>query len=362
MSHPAPYDPELRGDTPLTRKLIARIRADGPISVDDYMNACLNDPEFGYYRTQTAIGGTGDFITAPEISQVFGELIGLWCAVVWQQMGSPAAVNLVELGGGRGTLLSDALRATRGVPGFRDAVCVHILDRNPVLIAQQRATLSPTGARVTWHDDFASLPDTAPSIWLANEFLDTLPVRQQLCIDGRWRDRSIGIDAAGRLAFEEPGGANDAIRETQDIRPIVEAFRARATGHACAALFLDYGYVGGAQTDTLQAVRDHRPEHVLTSPGEADLSCHVDFAALAAQTIATADLAVDGPVTQAAFLGELGIMERASRLMAANPAHANMLEMSVARLMAPQGMGTRFKVIALRSAGLPALPGFSDAP
>ena len=363
MSDTALYDPHHRRDTPLARKLIARIGAAGPISVRDYMDACLNDPEYGYYRTQAAIGGTGDFITAPEISQIFGELIGLWCAVVWQQMGAPAHVDLVELGAGRGTLLADALRATRNIPGFRDALNVHILDRNPILIAHQRALLEPTNARLTWHENLASLPVSTPSIWVANEFLDTLPARQQVNIAGEWSERTIALNAAGRLAFSPPESANGSIRELQDFGPIIAGFRARAAKAPAAALFIDYGYMAQESEDTLQAVREHRAEHVLTSPGEADLSCHVDFAALAEITAATkpstgnAALAVDGPTTQSEFLGRLGIMERASRLMAANPTKTNALEMGVARLMAPQGMGTRFKVIGVRSADLAPLPG-----
>ena len=387
MSGYAPsYDLALRRDTPLARKLIARIRRNGPIGVDDYMHACLNDPEFGYYRTRPAIGRDGDFITAPEISQVFGELIGLWCAVVWRQMGSPARLNLIELGAGRGTLLADALRAVRLVPAFRAAVSVHILDQNPLLIAKQRTVLADFGVPVAWHDALEALPADAPSIWVGNEFLDTQPVSQLVKHNGEWFSRLIDVDAAGQLTFAapasktslEPGddffavAPNDslpdgALSEAQYGRvDVIHALRQRASAAPLAALFIDYGYVESAHIDTLQAVRDHKSEHVLTSPGEADLSCQVDFRAFASRassmrTDKRLSFATDGPITQSEFLGRLGIMERASKLMAANPAKANTIETGVARLMAPQGMGTRFLALGVRSPGLPPLPGFEGA-
>jgi NADH dehydrogenase [ubiquinone] 1 alpha subcomplex assembly factor 7 len=349
------YDTTLRRDTPLARKLIARIKASGPISVSDYMDACLNDPEHGYYRTQRAIGRSGDFITAPEISQIFGELIGLWCAVVWQQMGSPKRVNLVELGAGRGALLADALRAVRVVPSFRAALSLHILDANPALMAQQRTALADCGVPVTWHERLETLPSDVASIWVANEFLDTLPVAQAVALtDGDQTSRSVALDADGRLAFVYPDRA--VVCEAQDFRAIAGALKARVK-LPLAALFVDYGYRGAGSNDTLQAVRGHRFEHVLASPGEADLSVQVAFDAFAAVT----DLATDGPTTQAEFLGRLGVMERASKLMAANPAKANALEMGVARLMHPSGMGTRFMVLGLRSPSLPPLPGLPVA-
>lgn len=349
------YDPDLRRDTPLARKLIERIRASGPITVSDYMDACLNDSEHGYYRTRAAIGRDGDFITAPEISQVFGELIGLWCVVVWQQMGSPARLNLIELGAGRGTLLADALRAVRLLPSFRAALSVHILEANPTLTAQQKSALAACDVPIAWYGTLDALPADAPSIWIANEFLDTLPVAQRIITaDGVEHSRQVGLDANGQLTFLDPSGTT--LREVQNYAPIAAALRARA--HCpLAALFIDYGYAGGASADTLQAVRNHAFEQVLTSPGEADLSCHVAFDGFAAAT----HLPTDGPTTQSEFLGQLGIMERASKLMAANPAHANALEMGIARLMAPGGMGTRFLALGVRSEGLPPLPGLHRA-
>jgi NADH dehydrogenase [ubiquinone] 1 alpha subcomplex assembly factor 7 len=347
------YNAALRRDTALARKLVARIQASGPISIADYMHACLNDPDHGYYRSRPAIGRAGDFITAPEISQVFGELIGLWCAVVWQQMGAPAEVNLIELGAGRGTLLADALRAARAVPRFHSAVKIHIVDSNPVLVGQQKAALAGCGRPIEWHASLDALPSDAASIWIGNEFLDTIPVEQWVAAgDGRTSVRLIGVDATGQLAFLESEAR--VVRETQDLSALAAALALRAE-MPLAALFVDYGYSAAASVDTLQAVRAHKFEHVLASPGEADLSAHVDFTAFAAATA----LARDGPTTQAEFLGRLGIMERASKLMSANPARANMLEMGVARLMQPAGMGTRFLALGVRSPQLGPLPGFS---
>ena len=379
MSAALSYDRDLRRDTPLARKLIARIRAGGPITVHDYMDTCLNDPEHGYYLTRTAIGRGGDFITAPEISQVFGELIGLWCAVVWQQMGSPKRFNLIELGAGRGTLMADALRAVRVVAGFREAVAVHILDQNPVLIEMQRKVLASSGVPVEWHATLDVLPSDAPSIWVANEFLDTVPVQQREAAAGRSNWRAVGLSANGQLAFVPPpphfifsGAANSpidplevteaTIHEDQQFRTLSSAIRERTHNTPLAALFIDYGYVDTLPAGTLQAVRNHQYEHVLTSPGEADLSCHVNFLDFMNYFVYPHGreplLTTHGPITQSEFLGQLGIMERASRLMAANPAKANALEMGVARLMAPQGMGTRFKAVGVRSISLPPLPGF----
>ena len=365
------YDPEARRETALALKLKARIRRSGPITVRDYMAACLQDPEHGYYRTRTAIGRDGDFITAPEISQVFGELIGLWCVVVWQQMGSPAHVNVIEAGPGRGTLMRDALRAARVVPAFGAACDIILVETNAVLIAHQKAVLQAHARPVSWYPHLAEVP-TGPAIVLANEFLDALPVAQFVRAGVGWTERGVGLDAGGALIFcalEDrpllllPAVQSDqtrpgAIFERRQTSEQSFALHRLAHNGPMAALFIDYGHLEGATGDTLQAVRAQRFEHALTSPGEADLTAHVDFAQVA-QEARMWGLAVDSPVTQAEFLGHLGIAERASRLMAANPAKATAIEAGVARLMAPNGMGGRFKAIGLRSSTLPPLPGFA---
>jgi SAM-dependent MidA family methyltransferase len=355
--------------TPLARVLVERIARNGPISIRDYMDACLHDSEHGYYRTRTAIGAGEDFITAPEISQVFGELIGLWAAVVWQQMGSPAPVRLVEIGPGRGTLLRDALRAARAVPAFREAVEVVLVEPNTALQTVQHTTLAGIDRPVRWCADLSAAADdhaTTPTIVIANEVLDVIPVTQFQRTATGWVERGIGVNDAGRLVFGivgpavPPDVAVDArpsdIIELRDVSAFTAPLRRLADGGPLAALFIDYGYEGPAVGDTLQAVRAQSYEDPLAAPGAVDLTAHVDFAAFASDVRALG-LAVDGPRPQAAFLGGLGILERTSRLMAANPAAAASLEAATARLIAPTGMGAHFKAIGLRSANLPPLPG-----
>ena len=355
-----------RRDTPLAASLKARIADEGPITVAQYIEACLQDPQHGYYRTH-AIGR--DFVTAPEISQVFGELIGLWSVVVWQQMGQPQPIRLVELGPGHGTMMRDMLRAARVVPNFLQAVEVNLVETSASLAARQLDLLRDAVVPVHVH---GTLQDVAPgaAIVIGNEFLDALPAHQYVRTQSAWRERTVGLDDRGDLQFGIGAAANaglderfpgaregDIVQVHAEFGRIAAWMEKRAADTPVAALFIDYGHTISASGDTLEAARAHRPEHPLASPGEADLSMHVDFESVARAFGEHRTLAVDGPVTQAEFLGALGIAERASRLMAANPANANAIEMGVQRLMAPQAMGTRFKAIGIRSHGLPALPG-----
>ena len=369
-------DPHMRRDTPLAHALKVRIRRDGPLGVRDYMAACLYDPHHGYYRTRPAIGQAGDFVTAPEISQIFGELIGLWCAVVWQQMGAPSEVDLVEIGPGRGTLMRDALRATRRVAGFGAALRVSLVESSETLTTLQRATLADAAVPIAWHAnlDGVARDQATPAILIANEVLDCEPRNQFVRrLDG-WSPRMIGLDAAGQLAFQTddtvaplpdldaiyPHARDGDIAEPSRFDLLHQAIAIRPT---LAALLIDYGHTEPGLGDTLQAVRDHQSEHPLGSPGEADLTMQVDFSALARDVGRIPGVRMDGPVPQAEFLGSLGAVERASRLMAANPAKAAMLEAGIARLLSPGGMGTRFQAVGIRSARLPPLPGFpSPAP
>jgi len=365
------YDPEARRDTPLALRLKERIRRDGPITLAQYMDACLQDEEHGYYRKRQAIGRGGDFITAPEISQVFGELLGLWAAVVWQQVGSPGEVNLVELGPGRGTLMRDALRAAGKVPGFVEALRVHLVETSEALREEQRRVLADAGVAMDWHERLGEVP-AGPAIVLANELLDTIPVHQFEIVEGGAYRRGVALGEHERLQFvrlepklpiDAAAGRPGDVSETQDFAALFELNRMMAAAPV-AALFIDYGHMQSAAGDTLQAVRNHRFEHALCSPGEADLTVHVDFAHVRTypemgQPAKGWPAGVcDGPITQAEFLGRLGILQRASRLMAANPAKAHEIETGAARLMSPTGMGSRFKVLGVRSAGLPTLPGF----
>jgi NADH dehydrogenase [ubiquinone] 1 alpha subcomplex assembly factor 7 len=366
------YDSTIRRDTPLALKLKASIGRDGPMTVADYMSSCLWDDDHGYYATRAVIGSAGDFITAAEISQVFGEIIGLWSAVVWQQvLDAPPALQLVEYGPGRGTMMRDALRAARIVPGFAAATTVHLLEMSPVLAEAQRLVLSDSGCALTWGQNLAGF--TPPAIILANEFLDAWPVEQWIkTIDG-WHWRGVGLDSGGSFCFttvpgtrrrddldlQYPDAPLGSIVESQRPELLADALKALAQAGSITALIIDYGHVEPVSGDTLQAVRSHTYESPLTSPGEADLSAQVSFYELAT-ALHAAGLAIDGPVTQAEFLGSLGMVERASRLMSANPHRAGEIETGVARLIAPNGMGTRFKVIGVRSPHLPPLPGFGN--
>ncbi len=377
------YDPDLRRETPLLEKLRQIIQRDGVISISEYMDYCLQDLDFGYYRSKTALGASGDFITAPDISQLFGELIGLWAVVVWKQMGEPPQFNLVELGAGRGTLLKDALRAARLVPQFLSAAHVHVVEVNPILRHHQEEALGGFNdfvAAMQWHDEASEVSAAAlgdqPTILIANEFLDTFPPEQYLRKDGGWLRRGVTLSADNTLAFTAYG---DSFNSTEPIanRMLDSLYPNAQDGDivertpfayipcdildhtTCAALFIDYGHTEPTVGDTLQAVREHRHEHPLTSPGEADLTVQVDFSHFASDVRQrNPDLTVDGPITQAEFLGRLGIVERASMLMGKNPSHASAIETAVARLITPQGMGTRFKAIGVRSKTLPPLPAF----
>ena len=378
-------DPDLRRATPLAGQLTERIHKQGPIPVESFILQCLTDPAHGYYTTRTTIGSDGDFTTAPEISQVFGELIGVWCALVWQQMQCPEAFDLVELGPGRGTLMADVLRVFAKVPGLTKALRLHLVELSPKLAHLQDAALAGSSAIPRrWHslEQFAraAAHHDGPAIIIANEYLDALGVAQfvaQPCNTEQqvsWHRRFVGVDDTGLLQFEteatptiqgpdlpqlpHTAKAHDIFEHAPAIAgSVIPALTDLAERQPLASLFIDYGHTASAIGETLQAIRNHAYEHPLTSPGQADLTAHVDFAALA-RSATSAGLAVDGPFTQAEFLGRLGIIERTSHLMSANPDQAAMIEAGTLRLMAPNGMGSRFKAIALRSPSLAPLPCF----
>jgi SAM-dependent MidA family methyltransferase len=346
-------------DGALLERIGKAIRRDGPMPVDRYMQMCLGDPELGYWQRAGTIGAGGDFITAPEISQAFGELIGIWAALAWEGMGRPAPLRLVELGPGRGTLMADALRAARAVEGFIEAVRLHLVEASAPLRGAQAQALSASGVQPAWHKHVREVPPGA-AIALANEFLDALPVRQLVFQEGAWRERVVELAADGGLRFgigpvasHRGGAAPPAEGGILELRAgedeLLAALAAR--GAPLLALFIDYGPAAPAFGDTLQAVRRHAWADPLHAPGTADLTAHVQFAALAGKA-RTAGLAADGPVTQGEFLGRLGIAERATRLMSANPARAGEIEAAVQRLISPTGMGQLFKALAVRSAAL----------
>lgn len=360
--------------TPLARRLIQCIRREGPLPVHDYMALCLGDPEHGYYRNADAIGRGGDFITAPEISQTFGELIGLWTATVWTSLGRPDPLRLVELGPGRGTLMADALRAiAKTAPEFRAAVDLHLVEINPQLRARQAAALE--SARPTWHDVLDTVPAGA-AIVIANEFLDALPVDQFVRGGDGWHRRCVGLDAEGRLAFAtgprvadpplEPAHAQAPDGAIVEISPagraLVAALARRIAAQGGAALLIDYGAPASGTGDTLQAVRRHKMVDALQLPGESDLTAHVDFAALA-RAARDAGGTAHGPVPQGVFLNRLGIAARVAVLLrAASPRQRADIAAACERLIGEAQMGTLFQVLAITARAAPAPPGFDAIP
>jgi NADH dehydrogenase [ubiquinone] 1 alpha subcomplex assembly factor 7 len=349
----------------LGRLIARRIALTGPISVADFMAEALGHPRLGYYRRARPIGTAGDFVTAPEISQMFGELIGAWLAERWLAMGAPPAISLVELGPGRGTLMADALRASRGVPGFHAAVRLHLVETNvPLRIEQKRllAAFSPT-----WHERFDDVP-AGPLLLVANEFFDALPVRQFEKTANGWRERMVGVAPDGEtLVFALAPGVTPFARYLPDAMPgaqaeISEAGRALAAAIGIRvkrdggwALIVDYGYDAGVRL-SLQAVRGHAAWGILDRPGETDLSALVDFPALTVAAKAPAF----GPVTQADFLRRLGIEPRAHALKArAGENQRAAIDAALARLIDPDQMGTLFRVLAIGD-GRSTPAGFSE--
>ena len=350
---------------PLLSLIADRIARDGPLSVADYMALALGHPEHGYYRTRDPLGRDGDFITAPEISQMFGELIGAWCAVMWRRMGSPSPVLLAELGPGRGTLMADALRALRRImPDFVDAARIHLVETSPVLRHKQAQSLAPL--QPVWHGHWEELPKTAPLLLIANEFLDALPIRQFVFRRDGWHERMIGLDGEvlrfqdGPLTAPEgaPSAAEGAVFEINEPARALAGFLGdRIAAQGGAALFIDYGHARSAAGDSLQAMRRHTALSVLEDPGSADITAHVDFEAFAR---AAGPARCWGPVPQGTFLTRLGILERSAILEKARPDRALDTASRCRRLIEPAEMGTLFKVLALTGASSPSPPGFDD--
>jgi SAM-dependent MidA family methyltransferase len=318
-----------------------------------------------YAREATPFGRAGDFTTAPEISQAFGEVLGLWAAIVWEQMGRPDPVLLVECGPGRGTLMADALRAVGEVAApFRRALRVHLVETSASLRAAQGRML---GASVAgWHDDLSTLPD-GPMLLLANEFLDALPIRQFIRRGETWLERHVAkgtfIERAAETAPPLPPTAPEAaVQEVGEAAQVwVAALARRLAAQGGAALVLDYGPAASAFGESLQAVRGQaRGLDPLADPGSADLTAHVDFAALA-RVARDQGAAVGGPLPQGLFLQRLGLMSRAAALAQARPRLAGEILSGAERLVAAEGMGRLFKALALCDPALPTLPGFERA-
>jgi SAM-dependent MidA family methyltransferase len=355
--------------TPLAQVLARRIAATGPISLAEYMAECLLHPAHGYYTAREAFGARGDFITAPEISQMFGEMVGLALAQSWLDQGAPGAFVLAELGPGRGTLMADIWRATQHVPGFHAAASVHLVEASTRLREQQRAALP--GVDVRWHDHVDTLPDGP--VWLvANEFFDALPVRQFLRNGLGWAERVVGLregELALGLAPATPLAAlahrladtldGDVVEVCPAAAPTTAAI-AQRVARAGAALIIDYGG-WHSLGDTVQALRAHAPQDILANPGQADITAHVDFEALVrAARAQVPGLGVAGPIGQGRWLEALGMGARAQVLAGEMaPEVCAVHAAAYRRLTHGAEMGTLFKVLALHAPGYPP-PGFVE--
>ncbi len=345
----------------LKEKLVEHIRDNGPLTVAEFMGACLYDPEDGYYATRPAIGGANaDFLTAPEASQMFGELIGLWCAHEWDVLGKPA-FNWIELGPGRGVLMEDAIRATKRIEGMHEAATVVLVETSAPLRNEQAERVPDA----EWESRIEEVAP-GPCIIVANEFFDCLPIRQFVRDEDGWHEKLVGLDEAGHLTFGLSTAipapeSEDEVGTVREIAPGLESLiydiERRLHDAPGRVLIIDYGYARPEGADTLQALKSHKKVDPIETPGEADLTAHVDFARIA-QLADAANLQVHGPITQGAFLRALGLEFRADTLARANPSHAERLKREVRRLTHADEMGALFKVICLSSPNLPPPTGF----
>jgi SAM-dependent MidA family methyltransferase len=360
--------------SPLQSEIKKLIKSSGPMPVWRYMELCLTHPNYGYYISRDPLGREGDFTTAPEVSQMFGELLGLWVGSVWKAIGSPSLLRLIELGPGRGTLMADALRALRVLPPLYQALSIHLVEINPVLREKQKAALS--GVRIlAWHDSLDQVPN-GPAVILANEYFDVLPIHQAVKRETGWHERTVEIDDGGKLAF---GFADEPMPRFEVLLPPL--VRAAPIGAVCewrsdteimkiatrvrdqrgAALIIDYGHVRSDAGDTFQAIARHSFADPLKNPGQADVTAHVDFQALAR---AAEDLGarVHGPVSQGDFLKWIGIETRAVTLMAKASLEVSEDISSALKRLTGDGrgaMGSMFKVLAISEPGLTSLAGLS---
>lgn len=352
---------------PLADQIDLQITTNGPMSIATYMGLCLTHPTQGYYKNDDPLGAAGDFITAPEISQMFGELIGFHLVNVWQQMDEPKSFNLVEMGPGRGTLMADILRVACRAPGFRDGLKLKLFETNPALTVQQRNRLESYEPQ--WLENFEQFSE-GPILIVANEFFDALPIRQFIRKADGWHERVVGL-LEGKRAFglsptpipnetmptAVADAEEDSLFEVCFAGSEVMSRLAKAVAkQGGSILAVDYGYARTQTGDTLQGVHNHAFADVLAAPGETDLSAHVDFAALAA-VAREVGLAVQPLATQGEFLTRLGIAERAKALSGANPDSAADIRAALERLTAGDQMGDLFKVFCAHSPGL-VPPGF----
>jgi SAM-dependent MidA family methyltransferase len=363
--------------SPLQSEIHKLIRSTGPMPVWRYMELCLVHPEHGYYVSRDPLGREGDFTTAPEVSQMFGELLGLWTASVWKAIGAPPMLRLIELGPGRGTMMADALRAVRVLPPLYQSLHVHLVEINPVLREKQRATLS--GARsISWHDSIDDVPE-GPAVILANEYFDVLPIHQVVKRETGWHERVVNLEADGKLVF---AAADDPMSRFEVLLPpLVRAapvgavfewrpdsemmkIATRIRDQDGAALIIDYGHLRSDAGDTFQAIARHSFADPLKNPGQADVTAHVDFQALA-RAAEDVGARVHGPVTQGEFLKRLGIETRALTLMGkTTPEVSADISAALKRLTdsGRGGMGSMFKVLAITDPNLTVVAGLSEEP
>jgi SAM-dependent MidA family methyltransferase len=338
----------------LRERLAAQIAQTGPLTVAQFMTQALHDPDYGYYATRPALGEAGDFLTAPLISQMFGELVGVWAASAWALMGQPAAVRLIEMGPGDGTLMSDVLRAARAAPGFLEVADVWLVETSPPLRTAQQERL---GDRARWASALGEVPDGAPVILIANELLDCLPARQFVKTAIGWAEQLVGLDDQGRLAFTRnrtpaaellPDAPEGAVYEQSAAQAALGAeLGRRVVRDGGAALLIDYGRDQPGFGDTLQAIRRHRKVDPLDRPGEADLTVHADFPAVMAA--AGREGAATAILTQGEFLARLGVGLRAEALVRARPDKAPIIGRQLNRLVAADQMGELFKACCIHS-------------
>lgn len=345
-----------------------KIENEGPISVADYMGLALGHPEHGYYRKQNPLGAKGDFITSPEISQIFGEIIGIWSAEIWRQLGG-GPVSLVELGPGRGTLMADLLRATKKVPDFHDSLTIHMVETSPVLAHEQYQKLRNEHRRIEWLDSVDELPQSK-TILIANEFFDALPIRQYVVTPEGMCERRIYWDHKSEslqfvlgqagLSLAKSGkviAEGTIIEQCPAARNVMRTIASHIKANTGAALIIDYGYLGDAHHDTLQAVKAHQFHPVLKDPGDADITAHVDFTTLM-DIGRELGVHVHGLENQGSFLTRMGAKLRADMLMKnATDAQREQIASSIDRLISPQAMGELFKVMALCSDAAIEVPG-----
>ncbi len=350
----------------------------GGIAIEEYMRLCLGHPEYGYYNTRDPFGASGDFTTAPEISQMFGEVIGAWIVDSWMQMGAPDPFYLIEVGPGRGTLMHDILRATNKVENFHHAVGIHLVEMSPILKSKQQDTLASYG-NVTWHSDLKTLPSDAPIIVIGNEFLDALPVAQYTYDGDKWVENTVDIDKNGSYRYSKkqadldkiaiiprmmfPPQKGDQVEVLHELQDFILCLSKMIINQGGIGIFIDYGYNVPTYGTTLQAVMNHQFCSVLENPGECDLTAHINFAHLGTLILEN-NLTLYGPVSQKYFLTRLGIAHRAAQLTKnASGQQVQDIEASLNRLIGTKTkdkeMGELFKVIAFSSLGNLKLEGFA---